>query len=137
MTSPQVVRVILLPSNTTNPLLRNTIPTTPLLSNHTILTKLLLLNNTKVDTIRIRTRTKVTANNRTTVVPLLNSTVGTSTITVRKDSISRVRPRDSGIIRVDTSSSNSTIINLLRIMVVGDLLVDIGVRGDFDELIYD
>ena len=130
-TNPQV-RVTPLLNSITSPHPKNTTPTTPLPNSNTTRTKPLLLNNTKVDTIR--TRTKVTVNNRTTVVPLLNSTVETSTITARRDSISRVRPKGSGIIK-ETSITNNTIINLLRIMVVGDLPVDTGVRDDFDDSI--
>jgi hypothetical protein len=131
-TNPQA-RVIPLLSSTTNPLPRSTTPTTPLLSSNTTPTKPLLLNSTKV--VTIRTRTKGTANNKTTVVLLLNSMVETSTITVRRDSTSRVLPRGNGIIK-ETSITNNITINPLRIMEVGDLLVDTGVRDDFDDLIY-
>jgi hypothetical protein len=113
-----------------------------LLNKSTIHTMLLLLNNIirtkphpsniKVDTTR--TRTKATVNNRTTVAPHLNNTVETSTTTVRKDSINRVRPKDNGIIK-ETSITNNTTINLLKIMVVGDPPVDTGVRDDLDDLI--
>jgi len=75
---------------------------------------------------RIRIKVMVS---RTSVAPLLNNTVDPNTITGDKDSISRVRLRGSGTIKVDISNNN-IIISLLRITVVGDLLVGTGVKYD-------
>ena len=113
-------------NNTTNPLRRNTTPTTPLLSSSITHIKPLHPSSIKVDMTRIRI--KVMAS-RTSVAPLLNNTVDPNTITGDKDSISRVRLRGSGTIKVDISNNN-IIISLLRITVVGDLLVGTGVKYD-------
>lgn len=117
---------ILLLNNITNHLNRITTRDTKLrLNSNTIPTKPLLLSNiNKVDTTKIRINIKDTANNNNRITVVNNSTVRLSTIMDPEVTSSKVKV---SMVKEDTSNNN-TIINLLRIMVVGDLQGGIGVR---------